>query len=61
MTKQNYRSVSTLSNLSIVFEKLIYSQIKTYMSDKYLTGFRKKHNTQHVLLNMIENWKSNPK
>ena len=32
------------------------------MSDKfskYLTGFRKNHNTQHVLLNMIENWKSN--
>ena len=32
------------------------------MSDKfskYLTGFRKNHNTQHALLNMTENWKSN--
>ena len=32
------------------------------MSDKfsrYLTGFRKNHNSQHELLNMIENWKSN--
>ena len=32
------------------------------MSDKfskYLTRFRKDHNTQHALLNMIENWKSN--
>ena len=41
-------------------EKLIYSQINTYISDKFsknLTGFRKNHNTQHVLLNMIENWK----
>ena len=60
--KQNYRPVSILSNLSKVFEKLIYSQINTYMSDKfsrYLTGFRKNHNTQHALLNMIENWKSN--
>ena len=40
----NYRPVSTLSNLSKVFEKLIYSQINTYMSDKfskYLTGFCK--------------------
>ena len=38
--KQNYRPVSTLSNLSKVFEKLIYPQINTYMSDKlskYLT------------------------
>ena len=60
--KRNYRPVSTLSNLSKVFENLIYSQIKTYMSDKfskYLTEFRKNHNTQHALLNMIENWKSN--
>ena len=48
--KQNYRPMSTLSNLSKVFEKLIYSQINTYMSDKfskYLTVFRKDHNTQH--------------
>ena len=32
------------------------------MSDKffkYLTRFCKIHNTQHALLNMIENWKSN--
>ena len=56
--KQNFRPVSTLSNLSKLFEKLIYSQIYTYMSDKfskYLTGFRKNHNTHHALLNMIEN------
>ena len=60
--KQNYRPVNTLSNQSKVFEKLIYPQINTYMIDKfskYLTGFRKNHNTQHALLNMIENWKSN--
>ena len=38
--KQNYPPVSTLSNLSKVFEKLIYPKINTYMSDKlskYLT------------------------
>ena len=48
--KQNYRPVSTLSNLSKVFEKLIYQQINTYMSDKfskYLTVFQKNHNRQH--------------
>ena len=31
--KQNYRPVSTLSNLSKVFEKHIYSQNNTYMSE----------------------------
>ena len=59
--KQNYRSASTLSNLSKVTEKLIYSQINTYMSDKVsinLTRFRKNHITQHAFLNMIKNWKS---
>ena len=59
--KQNYRPVSTLSSLSKVFEKLIYFQNNTYMSDKfskYLIEFRKSHNTQHTLLNMIENLKS---
>ena len=58
--QRNYFPVSTLTNLSKVMEKLIYSQINTYISDKFsknLTGFRKNHNTQHVLLNMIENWK----
>ena len=33
--KQNYRPVSTFSNLSKVFEKLTYSQINTYVSDKF--------------------------
>ena len=33
--KQIYRPESTLSNLSKVFEKLIFSQINTYMSDKF--------------------------
>ena len=53
--KQNYRPVSTLSNLSNVFEKRIYSQINTYMSDKfskYLAWFCKNHDTQHALLNL---------
>ena len=53
--------MNTLSNLSKVFEKLIFSQINTCMSDKFSkhqTGFRKNHNTQHGLLNMTENRKS---
>ena len=40
--KQNYPPLSKLSNLSNVFESFIYSQINTYMSDKfyrYLTDF----------------------
>ena len=63
MTNKNYRHVSTVFSLSKVFEKLIYFQINTYMSDKfskYLTEFPRNHDTQRALLNKIENWKSNP-
>ena len=51
--KQNYPPLSKLSNLSNVFENFIYTQINTYMSDKfyrYLTGCHKNHNAQHEFL-----------
>ena len=59
--KENYRPISTLSNFSKVFERLLHNQISNFMElnfSKFLTGFRKKHNTQHALLMMIETWKS---
>ena len=60
-SKENYRPISTLSNFSKVFERLIHNQINDYMENKFsvfLTGFRKNHNTQHALLRMPESWKS---
>ena len=51
--KSSYRPTSTLSSFSKIFEKLIYSQVTSYMDrkfSKYLEGFRRNHNTQHVLL-----------
>ena len=61
ISKTDYCPVSTLSNFSKVFEKLIYLQLNNYMQNKfsiYLTGFRKNRETQHTLLKMIENWKA---
>ena len=58
--KENYRPISILSKLSKVFEKILHKQISEFMEEKFsklLCGFRKKHNTQSALLNMIENWK----
>ena len=40
--KNNYRPVSILSNFSKIFEKLVYSQVNSYMDSKvskYLSGF----------------------
>ena len=50
--KTSYRPISTLSNFSKVFEKLIYAQISLFIKpklSKYLAGFRAEHNTQHTL------------
>ena len=59
--KSNYRPVSTLSSFSKIIEKLIYSQVNSYIEpklSKYLVGFRRKHNIQHALLRMIESWQA---
>ena len=60
-SKTDYRPVSTLSSFSKIFEKFIYLQLNNYIQNKfsiYLTGFRKNHSTQHVLIKMIETWKT---
>ena len=46
-----------MSHISKVYERIIFNQISTYFEvhfSSFLTGFRKNHNTQHLLLNMIE-------
>ena len=60
LNKENYRPVSVLINVSKVFERIVYSEIDASMQDKLpnvLTGFRRKHSTQHCLIYMLENWK----
>ena len=60
ISKDNCRSISTLSNFTKLFESILFTQINRYMQNKfskYLTGFRKNHNTQNSLLRMIESWK----
>ena len=58
--KENYRPVGLLSHMSKVFERILYKQIDTFMTTKfspYLYCFRKNHNGQYSLLEMIETWK----
>ena len=60
-SKTDYHLVSTLSNFSKFFEKLIYLQLNNYMQNKfsiYLIRFQKNHGTQHALLKMIETCKT---
>ena len=59
MEKQ-FRPVSILSNMSKIFERIIFRQISNYMKSflsKYLCCFRKGYSTQHCLLFMLKKWK----
>ena len=60
LKKQNYRHVSILSVISKIFEKLMQKQIVGYLYNflsPYLCSYRKKFNTQQVLLALTEKWK----
>ena len=55
--KENYRPISILPNLSKIFERCMYDQLKDHFDkllSKYQCGFRKGFSTQHCLLAMIE-------
>ena len=59
-TTSNYRPISLLSNLNKILEKLMFNRVYTFLN-KYKCiydlrfGFRKKHSTNHALLEITEN------
>ena len=58
--KENYRPISILSNLSKVYEKLMYNQLYEYFDNILFPNqcaFRKWYNAQHCLLVMIKKFK----
>ena len=60
-SKDNYRLISILKNISKVYERILFKQIGTFMDNffsKFQCGFRKGYSTQQCLLGLIEKWKS---
>ena len=60
-SKDNYRSVSMLPNLSKIFEQCIFCQLYSFMLEflsKYQCGFCRGYCMQHCLLAMLAKWKS---
>ena len=56
----NHRPVSILPGISKVFERVMVNQLSKYFNDIFspvLSGFRKQHSCETVLLRMIENIK----
>ena len=59
-SKDNYRPISILPNISKIYEKCLYNEIETYFDEilsKYQCGFRKGFNAQHCLVSMMGKWK----
>ena len=59
-SKDNYRPISILPNISKIYERCLYNQMQTYFDNllsKYQCGFRKGFNAQHCKISMIEKWK----
>ena len=55
--KENYRPVTILSNLSKIFERCLYDQLKCHFDkllSKYQCRCRKGFSRRHCLLAMIE-------
>ena len=60
INKENYRPVSLLPVISKLFERLMQTQMISYIEkflSPYLCGYRKGFNSQYALLAMIEKWK----
>ena len=61
LSKENYRPISILPNISKVYEMCLYDQISKYFKtrfSKFQSGFRKGYRAQHCLLAVIEKWKA---
>ena len=55
-SKDNYRPVSILSNISKFYERLMFKQISEYFEpilSKFQCGFGKRFSAQHCLLSML--------
>ena len=55
----NYRPISILSTINKIFEKILYSRLIKYVDKsnilyKYQFGFRKKHSTEHALIELVD-------
>ena len=56
-SKDNYRPVSILSNISRIYERCFYDQNQVFFNSivsKHQCGFRREYNAQHCLITLIE-------
>ena len=56
---ENYRPISILSNISKIFEKVMYKRIYNFLESHNIIsdtqfGFRQNHSTEHALIHFVD-------
>ena len=60
--KVNYRPVSVLSTFSKIFERFIHEKISPHFNSClsiFISAYRKKYSSNHVIIRLLETWKGN--
>lgn len=62
----NYRPISLTSSLAKILERIMYNRISNFLDNnnffyKFQFGFRKKHNTSHAIVELINQIETNHK
>ena len=60
----NYRPISLLSNYNGIFEKIMFNRLKAFIDKNDILyrsqyGFRDKHSSQHVILDIVNSIQRN--
>ena len=58
----NFRPISILNCFSKVYENILKTQLVEKMNNlfsSFISAYRESHNTQHVVIRLIEEWRKN--
>ena len=59
--ERNFRPVSVLNTFSKIYEKVLKQQLIQHLDKTFsvfIAAYRQKYGTQHVLIRLIEDWRS---
>ena len=60
--ERNFRPVSVLNTFSKIYEKVLKQQLNQHLDNTlsvFIAAYRRAYSTQHVLIRLIEDWRSN--
>ena len=59
--ERNFRQVSILNTFSKIYGKVLKQQLIQYLDNTlsvFIAAYRREYSTQHVLIRLIEDWRS---